>query len=118
MTQLQQGDMVMHYARGAIRAVGRVEAPAIAADRPYGLPEIWQSPGWMVPVRYFDLDPDATTDVAVGPGHDGQPATVEGRPRSSQGPGPGTLGEGSSGAGSIPGTVRLWSPSAVTRRLA
>jgi hypothetical protein len=55
MTQLQPGDMVMHYARGAIRAVGRVEAPAIAADRPYGLPEIWQSPGWMVPVRYFDL---------------------------------------------------------------
>jgi hypothetical protein len=55
MTGVQSGDMVVHYARGAIRALGRVQGPATAADRPYGLPEVWESPGWMVVVRYFDL---------------------------------------------------------------
>jgi hypothetical protein len=56
MTNVQPNDLVLHYARGAIRALGRVEASATAADRPYGLPEVWESPGWMAPVRYFDLD--------------------------------------------------------------
>lgn len=55
MTQVQAGDLVVHYARGAIRALGRVEAPATPADRPYSRPEVWESPGWMVRVRYFDL---------------------------------------------------------------
>jgi hypothetical protein len=56
MTQVLPGDLVVHYARGAIRALGQVGASASTADRPYGLPEVWESPGWMVPVRYFDLD--------------------------------------------------------------
>jgi hypothetical protein len=55
MIHVQSGDIVLHYARGAIRALGRAEAPAFAADRPYGLPEVWESPGWMIRIGYFDL---------------------------------------------------------------
>jgi hypothetical protein len=43
MIHVQSGDIVLHYARGAIRALGRAEAPAFAADRPYGLPEVWDT---------------------------------------------------------------------------
>jgi hypothetical protein len=55
MKDVRSGDLVLHYARGAVRALGRANAPATHADRPYGLPEVWESPGWMVPVRYYDL---------------------------------------------------------------
>jgi hypothetical protein len=62
MTHVQPKDMVLHYARGAIRALGQAETSASAADRPYGLPEVWESLGWMVPVHYFDLNQPVRRD--------------------------------------------------------
>jgi hypothetical protein len=55
MTHLQPGDVVIHYARGAIRALGRVQAAAVTADRPEWLPEVWGQDGWMASIRYVDL---------------------------------------------------------------
>jgi hypothetical protein len=55
MTHVGAGDVVFHYARGAIRSLGRAQSSAYSAERPYNLPEVWESDGWAVPVAYADL---------------------------------------------------------------
>jgi hypothetical protein len=55
MTHVGAGDVVFHYARGAIRSLGRAQSSAYSAERPYNLPEVWESDGWAVQVAYADL---------------------------------------------------------------
>lgn len=55
MTQVAAGDMVFHYARGAIRSLGRAQSSARTAERPYDLPDMWESDGWAVSMIYADL---------------------------------------------------------------
>jgi hypothetical protein len=55
MTHVRAGDVVFHYARGAIRALGRAQSSAYSNERPYNLPDVWESDGWAVPVAYADL---------------------------------------------------------------
>jgi hypothetical protein len=55
MTEIQPGDVIFHYARGAIRALGSAQSTASTAERPYDLPDVWGSDGWGVVVTYFDV---------------------------------------------------------------
>jgi hypothetical protein len=55
MTHVRAGDVVFHYARGAIRSLGRAQNSAYSAERPYNLPDVWEYDGWAVPVSYADL---------------------------------------------------------------
>lgn len=55
MTQVQHGDVVFHYANGALRAVSRATSDARDAQRPEELPAAWEQDGWLVEVRYEEL---------------------------------------------------------------
>jgi|GEM_PF-6140891 len=54
--QMKRGDTVLHYAKGALRAIGVVTRSGHPAERPSSLPtENWQVEGFRADVRYFDL---------------------------------------------------------------
>jgi len=53
MKQVQAGDLVLHYSKGSLRAVGVVEAAAVEAKRPYRPEE--QGVGYLVKVKYREL---------------------------------------------------------------
>lgn len=56
MAQLQPGDRILHYANTAIRAIGRVVAPAVEAPRPAELPtDAWGERGNLARVDYAPL---------------------------------------------------------------
>jgi hypothetical protein len=55
MTHVAAGDVVFHYARGVIRSIGRAQRSADTAERPYNVPNAWESDGWAVAVTYADL---------------------------------------------------------------
>lgn len=56
LTRLEPGDVVIHYANTAIRAVGRVEAPSVDAPRPSELGEgRWGEDGYLARVAYREL---------------------------------------------------------------
>lgn len=57
MTDVRLGDIVFHYASGAIRAVGTVTAQAELAPRPADLPESWEREGRVVRVAVVDATP-------------------------------------------------------------
>ena len=65
--QMKRGDTVLHYANGALRAIGLVTKSGHAAERPSSLPtEVWQNEGFRANVRYFDLaDPIQLTEIPV-----------------------------------------------------
>jgi MoxR-like ATPase len=59
---LRPGDLIFHYARGLVRAVGRVEGAAREEQRPAELPEDqWAQNGYLAKVTYHD----APTPVAL-----------------------------------------------------
>jgi len=60
MTQVRPGDVILHYARGAFRAVGL--ARAVAEDVP-GDQELGPAGGWLVHVEYHDLEPPVARDA-------------------------------------------------------
>ena len=54
---VSQGDVLLHYANGAIRALGQAEEDAREAERPDGLPKgAWDKDGYLARVRMRDLD--------------------------------------------------------------
>ncbi|MEA3510545.1 MAG: EVE domain-containing protein, partial [Actinomycetota bacterium] len=65
--QMKRGDTVLHYANGALRAIGLVTKSGHAAERPSSLPtEAWQVDGFRANVRYFDLDrPIKLTEIPI-----------------------------------------------------
>ena len=54
LRRMQPGDVVLHYRRGAIVAIGETVAEAVHATRPYGAPEE-RDEGWLTRVEYFPL---------------------------------------------------------------
>jgi hypothetical protein len=56
MAQVRPGDMVIHYANGAIRATGEVLAAAIEAPRPSEVEGDWERDGRLVRAAYDELD--------------------------------------------------------------
>jgi MoxR-like ATPase len=58
VSRLKVGDILIHYANSAIRAVGEVERPPVQAARPATLPpNQWSHLGYLCRIRYFDLEP-------------------------------------------------------------
>jgi hypothetical protein len=62
VAKLQPGDIVFHYAKGLVRAVGVVDVAATMAARPAELPEgPWADSGYLAQVTYHD----APTPIAL-----------------------------------------------------
>src|SRR5262249_40141575 len=58
MTRLQVGHFILHYSKGALRAVGEVRSSAQPASRPSELPEAaWQTDGYRAAIDYQPLNP-------------------------------------------------------------
>lgn len=86
LQSMERDDVVFHYGRGSLRAVSRVTAPWVAAQRPPGYPKIRADDlddGWLVRVEPVVIDLSIDYDelrevVASGPGRpfgsDGRPA--------------------------------------------
>ncbi|QUQ68282.1 hypothetical protein [Kutzneria sp. CA-103260] len=56
MSMVRPGDVVLHYANGAIRAVSRAPQPAVPAARPQSLPtDLWEAEGWLLRVSMQEL---------------------------------------------------------------
>ncbi len=53
LQEVRTGDVIIHYAEAAIRAVSRVLEPATDAPNPHE--KNWDTDGWRVSVEYFDL---------------------------------------------------------------
>ncbi len=63
LLRVREGDVVLHYANGALRAVSEVLEPAVEAPRPSELPaDSWNSDGHLVRARYHEL----TSPVPLG----------------------------------------------------
>ena len=76
MTRVQAGDVVVHYANTAIRALSVATASAIESDKPGEMAnEPWQKDGWLVSVEIVDLSqavpllklPEAARPAGEGP---------------------------------------------------
>ncbi|MDE0475633.1 MAG: hypothetical protein OXI50_13830, partial [Gammaproteobacteria bacterium] len=49
--------MLLHYTKGAIRALGQAKEDAGEAERPDGLPRgAWDKDGYLARVKLWDLD--------------------------------------------------------------
>lgn len=56
MSMVRRGDVVIHYANLAIRAVSRATSHASDAPRPDALPDdLWEQHGWKLPVDMYEL---------------------------------------------------------------
>lgn len=57
VNNVRPGDVVLHYASGAVRAIGKVRTRASIAPKPEALPtELWLNEGYRAEVEYFELD--------------------------------------------------------------
>jgi 5-methylcytosine-specific restriction protein B len=56
LADAREGDVIVHYANGNIRAVSTVEADAVDAKSPEGLAGSWSEDGWLVRPDYRELD--------------------------------------------------------------
>ncbi len=54
VSRMQPGDVVLHYRRGAIVAIGEAVTEAVHVTRPYG-PVAERDEGWLTRVEYFPL---------------------------------------------------------------
>ena len=58
LDELEQGDIVVHYANGALRYVSQVVAPAVVAERPHSFAgSDWEEEGRLAKTEYHDLTP-------------------------------------------------------------
>ncbi len=66
--QMRRNDVIVHYAKGAIRAIGLVTKYGHTAPRPGALPtDVWLQDGFRANVRYFELDqPILLNEIPVG----------------------------------------------------
>jgi MoxR-like ATPase len=62
VSRLRRGDLIVHYARGMVRAIGLVSEAAREEPRPAELPtDMWAREGYLAPVEYLD----APTPIAL-----------------------------------------------------
>src|SRR5438067_10103717 len=55
MTRVREDDLVLHYAKGLVRAASVVRLPARETTRPPELPtEAWEAQGYLVELDYYD----------------------------------------------------------------
>jgi len=58
LEEVKKGDIVIHYANGALRYASRVKSPAVNAKRPEGMTGgNWDDKGRLVQVEYHELNP-------------------------------------------------------------
>jgi hypothetical protein len=56
VSKIQTGDLIFHYANGAIRSVSIAKSRGYESRRPNELPsKMWQSEGWRADLSYIDL---------------------------------------------------------------
>ncbi|MBN1834384.1 MAG: EVE domain-containing protein [Spirochaetales bacterium] len=67
VSKLQVDDVIVHYANGAVRSIGRVaRKPKEAAKPAEHESELWEASGYYCAVEYFDLDsPISLADIPV-----------------------------------------------------
>ncbi len=65
--EMRPGDVVLHYANSAVRAIGVVEAMPERRQRPSELPDDWGQDGHFCRVRYFGLAPPIRFDELPDP---------------------------------------------------
>ena len=79
---VSRGDVVLHYAKGTIRALGRVRADGGEGERPEGLSgDSWAKEGYLAAIEYLDLDNPIhlnEVDVAMRTSAEGGPFDVNG----------------------------------------
>lgn len=76
--RMQLGDVVLHYRRGAIVAIGETVTEALRASRPYGLAGE-RDEGWLTRVEYFRLSsPVPLTELPPGRGSGDGPFSATG----------------------------------------
>ena len=73
LAQMKTGDVVIHYSKGAVRAIGQVIAEAIGKPNPFVRKDNeWEIDGREVGVRYFELDTAISlteiSDLPIGQG--------------------------------------------------
>jgi hypothetical protein len=49
------GDIVLHFCKGAVRALGHIAGPPYRARLPEGSGEEWERDCYQAPVKYFEL---------------------------------------------------------------
>ncbi len=63
MKEVQEGDIVLHYASGALRYVSQVISPAVKEQKPEELADSdWNRDGRLVKTDYYQLEPEITLD--------------------------------------------------------
>jgi len=63
LLKVEPGDVILHYANSALRAISRVNSEAITADRPGELPgEPWDKEGYLLRTEYSQF----TEPIALG----------------------------------------------------
>ena len=63
LEELRVGDLVIHYAKGEVRALGQVLSEAEVTSRPFHHPEKgWEGEGRQVAVHYFELAESISLD--------------------------------------------------------
>lgn len=78
--RMTPGDVVLHYRRGNIVAIGETTSKPVLATRPYGSVE-QRDEGWLTRVEYFPLDaPIALSDLPERDGNEG-PFNAAGQPK-------------------------------------
>ncbi len=64
VSRVKAGDVTFHYVDGNILAVSIAEEDAVSAPKPAELPtELWNREGYMVRVKYFDLEQPVSRDA-------------------------------------------------------
>jgi hypothetical protein len=82
MAKVQQGDLVLHYASGSLRAVSLAKAPAFAADKPNPQNSQWTLHGqqhpspWLKPFKRSALSLRATIPPGLTASHKRRPLSL------------------------------------------
>ena len=81
--RVSRGDIVLHYANGAIRALGVAEEDGREGSRPAELPtDRWETAGYLAPIEYSELEEPIELDElppGLRTGVKGGPFNVKGR---------------------------------------
>ncbi|MFW5988224.1 MAG: McrB family protein, partial [bacterium] len=63
MTEVKAGDIILHYANGALRYLSQVKEEAIKADKPASMEDDeWNRKGRLIKTEYYKLDPAVSLD--------------------------------------------------------
>lgn len=79
VSQVSKNDVVLHYSKGSVRALGRVTRSPSLSPRPDELPgELWGADGHRADIEYFELEQPINLNELDGRPHGAGPFTKNG----------------------------------------